>query len=1081
MESYNSLSTQLNQLYTLWFNLIGALDKINLATTTNENFIQVELKDLDGNSELVNIPSFKYLLSEIKRLDNNINSLSGLNSNSQLLLDNGETRKVISSKIPKSPNSVKEILFNNRFEIENNWYFENFLNPSSYIELEIPSGLDFNIKNVKVQRFILDIQNSEQANYFKENINGKNNINRNALISDLANQGINYFIDDNVISLPIIENPFYGKFSVIRIEADLGNNTKRYKLDKLTYSDKNSVVLNSIGLKIGDELTVNEYTRYRVENIDSSLNLVDLRLIEGLSPVVIGVDVLEIYKVNIARNKINVKFGFNERQVVFIKPIDDLTNLESDDWSLGVAFYSNDLQINRGGDIVNYENFYKSNVSDFGALLLGMAKDKTIPAALAEKPNPPVITTDLFKVVVSNAHLRNELVQQIEKLNKEKENLSSVIKNLDNSINDLKITINNKNYSNESERLSDSAKLDSLQRERDIRNSEFSSIVDSILKNNTLLTDESYSPRYRIRGFFPIPEPKISKLTKSQEIIGFEYEYRYLNLDGTAKSNEEFEVNGNKGVFSNWNRVRGKIRERVFNTTTNEFEFVQENIDSSEEINSNQIDVPISPNEIVQIRIRSISEAGFPQNPIYSDYSDIITVNFPSELTVQTLSEEILRSSEQEAARLRLEGTLANLGVTKHISDAVETNNVYYAHSARQISSGFLSPEQTPISLFDKITSLQNELNLLSEKVNRVKGTLRISLVDENNSEIVINNNSSEKIFAGYYENLVKDLTIKKGAIITKTYFLVIENVGSNDLELLTFYPSVTALDSNTDELEAGSNPLSPVSPNYNQNYAFVQYAGAPLLDIANNPLNDQYSYQKKQEYGQYLYNRKISIDGRTPLYDQVDIINDSSSSALSPIIPIGNTWVYDINGNQKTPGVDRYADLGIDVHEEYFNSNNIPFGTNVGFKISGNLKSTNKQTEYDPSTEYPIAFRSNDQFLIGSNSCGAYLFMQTNDIEDLKIKGNQLDVKRFVKSGKESSIRIPIRFQFRMTDFFGSGTTGTGNIDGDISGSIKNVTYEKVIGIDILYNDFNKYSFDLKFFAKYKADGVTVIETNKF
>lgn len=1082
-ETYNSISSQLSQLYSLLQSSLESLNKINLATTSTDDFVEIEIPDLDGNVEKYRIPSFNFLKKETERLEGNLNRLAGLDSDSQIKLADGTLRKVYTAKIPKSPDSIKEVLANNSFGVENNWFFESFMTPSVYLNLEVPAGLDASVKKVKVQRIILDIENQDQVDFFEENINNKNDINRNTLLETLNRENISYFIDDNINDLPIIENRFYGKFSVIRKEANLEGNLKRYKLDKLTYSDKSSDTKDTIGLKIGDNLALNESTRYEVVNIDSSTNTVDLKLIEGYGSIPIGADILEILKLNTSQKFIKVGFGYNERQVIFIKPINYLTNLEADFWSPGVGVFSNNLEINFQGDLITFENFYKTQVSDFGSLLLGLSKDNPIPSVLAVKPEPPQIENNYFKVVLSNSHLRSQAIENIENLNSEKENLQAEIKNLDTSIAELRKIINNKTFSNETEQNSDKANLIKLEQDRENKNAQFSNIVESILENNMLLNVDSFKPRYRIRGFFPIPNAKESKLTKNQEVIAFEYEYRYLNVDGSSKINDQFKVgnSNDRAVFSNWTRVRTKSRDKVLNPQTNNYEFITESVDSSEEININQVDIPIQPNEIVQLRVRSISEAGFPQNPVYSDFSDIVTINFPEELIQQNITSEIVRQTEQDKARLKLEQSLSNLGVNEHVADSFTINNKFFAHNAINLNSGFVTPEQQPITIFDKLQELEKQINLLNEKVNRAKGTLKVTLLDEEGGETIISNNTDQKVFSGYYQNEVADLTIKKGAIVTKTYFLVIENVGSNDLEFLSFYPSVSAVDPNTDELGVGLNPTNPTSPNFTLNYSSVQYADAPIFDSSVNPVGDSYDYQKKQEYGQFLYNRKIALDGRTELYKDGDIIEDSSFSATSPIIPTGTNWVYDVNGNLKTSGVDKFSDLGVDIHEEYFNFNSIPVGTPVGVKISDKIKEDVVSASYNSTKNLPIGFRNDDQFLIGPKSCGAYLFLQTNDIDNLKISGNQINSIIKVPSGRESSIRIPIRFQFRMTDFYGSGTTGTGNIDGDLSGSTKNITYTKKLAFDLLFNNNEKFSFDLTFLAKYRSDGATILETNKF
>ena len=68
--------------------------------------------------------------------------------------------------------------------------------------------------------------------------------------------------------------------------------------------------------------------------------------------------------------------------------------------------------------------------------------------------------------------------------------------------------------------------------------------------------------------------------------------------------------------------------------------------------------------------------------------------------------------------------------------------------------------------------------------------------------------------------------------------------------------------------------------------------------------------------------------------------------------------------------------------------------------------------------------------------------------------------------------------FQFRMTDYFGTGggnSGGVGNIAGDSTGSTVNVTYAKRIGFDIYPNGEDVVQFDVEVFAKYRSDNLNI------
>jgi len=83
--------------------------------------------------------------------------------------------------------------------------------------------------------------------------------------------------------------------------------------------------------------------------------------------------------------------------------------------------------------------------------------------------------------------------------------------------------------------------------------------------------------------------------------------------------------------------------------------------------------------------------------------------------------------------------------------------------------------------------------------------------------------------------------------------------------------------------------------------------------------------------------------------------------------------------------------------------------------------------------------------------------------------------VKLFSSS---NSINIPLVFQYRMTDYFGTGTGsagGIGNIAGDSTGATTNLTYAKKVGFDVYPNGNEPYQFDIEIFAKYKSDNLNV------
>jgi hypothetical protein len=117
------------------------------------------------------------------------------------------------------------------------------------------------------------------------------------------------------------------------------------------------------------------------------------------------------------------------------------------------------------------------------------------------------------------------------------------------------------------------------------------------------------------------------------------------------------------------------------------------------------------------------------------------------------------------------------------------------------------------------------------------------------------------------------------------------------------------------------------------------------------------------------------------------------------------------------------------------------------------------------------ISFSENDKYLIGPRSVGAYLFVNPNTHSDILVDGSDSISVKQVNFGSPNSITVPVTFQYRMTDYFGAGDEGLGNVGGiPSSNSNTNIEYVKTVGIDIYSNPVNndKFSFDLEVSARY-------------
>jgi hypothetical protein len=186
-----------------------------------------------------------------------------------------------------------------------------------------------------------------------------------------------------------------------------------------------------------------------------------------------------------------------------------------------------------------------------------------------------------------------------------------------------------------------------------------------------------------------------------------------LSESGVANKEEEFTyldgTTNATGRFSNWNEVLTPMRRRV-KGSDGTYSWEKVNTADPDQININQLDLPIQNGEQIEIQIKSISEAGFPTNPMESDWSEPVVIAFGDfpELQGDDISEII--------AQNRVDASVANVvdsltgNANTHMSSSFYTNDKYFAHNAESITSGFLSPEQTPITLYDKLHDLENNI-----------------------------------------------------------------------------------------------------------------------------------------------------------------------------------------------------------------------------------------------------------------------------------------------------------------------------------------------------------------------------------
>jgi len=913
MNTNNSISNSLKKLLELNTNSLKTFERINEAVTTEQKSIPLEILTDEG-TKIVSIPGFGFMQKELQRLDTNLKALTGLGKGTtKIKLPDGTYQNIITSSLKTPANDLTAVSKPVLFTTSPNYFAEDFLNPMLKTAFDVSGQVPNDTERVLVKRIIFDSTNDVAVNFFNDNYRNQENLNYLTVLNDVVNNNIAYIVDEELRDMPYRTGQYTGKFDVISISNSQrevlvdGVTTKQaiklYTLDKLTYSDKTKDLDQTELLTVGDELMVNggsRNTRYVIDKLDSSARQVELRLIEGYEPIKIGVNgvgIVGIYKSEDNNLKIEVPCGFNERVLMFMKAIDPESKLLAENWSPGVGYYTNELLITQDDGVqITLAEYYKDNVADFSRMIEALKVDSIPPAASGVTPDAPVLDGENFKVVAINKHLTaNDSKDKISKLSADKITVDEAVKKLDSTISKKREEISTKKYESKVQRDKDRSELSSLIQERTSEAKLFNSVVNQIQSISSSSNVKNIKAKYRIRGFWATPTAKQVADTADQEVVQFIVSYRYLSTSG--KSGEASQLKFKDGarektaVFSNWNEYKTKVRPRLKTVAADgsvatKFTWQNPKVEDGQEINFNQLDIPISQGETVEIRVKSISEAGYPQNPIMSDWSEPMTVGFPEAEIDTTDIAATVEANLAELARVRMTEELNAQGIYTHVGDSFTANESYYAHIATNIASGFLSPEQKPISVYDKIAELEAQIAALKGSVEAEVGELIVKLVSEDGTVTNVSNNQTVQLFGGYYRDEVADLTIRKGAIVNKTFKLQLENSKATKLELITRLvgdrekAAYRSSDSNSTEstngfgIETNDNNADAKDRKVeNDTYYLTEgkYDLSPILyqnvDTSNVEESGDAPYQSAQRRGQFVYSRFMDVANQNPHY----------------------------------------------------------------------------------------------------------------------------------------------------------------------------------------------------------------------
>lgn len=800
MPIQSSFATVAEQVASFNKNIVEVLSKLNSLSTTTEPSIDIRVFDNNGVLTTYSLPSFTFMKAEMERMNNSINSIYNIDTTGALIQTSSQNKfkKVVTVDLNKEPNPVDSLGPMTEFKSSKNWIFDGLLNPMLSVEFDLSGQIENNVRKCLVRRYIIEFSKDESGaftplgqsalNSFNQLFRQKSDID----IQEFENwhrttpgivEPLNPRCDEQVFDILPNSLLYDGVFNVLSFEEDSLNRKLWYHVNTLDYLVNETLEVKQ--LAVGDEVIINQAistTRYKIIEISTTESNPRLRLerVEGQQPIPIGIGTLKIYSPVVYNKSVRVSVGYDERNVAFLKAMNADNNLVAKDWSKGSGYYTNDLRLssNNSNNGQTMEQFYVENVYDYGEVLQDLVAKK-IPNTLAGTPNIATLNPDNFKVVQINKHLTDTPDAN---LVKNKHNYSQSLKNeikqtqeaIDDRNKKLKVT----KFASKSSKKKFQLEINTLNKQKVSKSKLLSSTVQEIIGLSKGPTTK-VTPKYRLRGFWLMPEAVVTRGTQPQEIIQFIVEYRYVSKNGKEPTVETFNVTENNkdktAAYSNWNKFKTDIRQRTFDKATNTYTWEIEDIESADTPNINQIDISISSGERVEMRVKSVSEVGYPDSPVESDWSEILTVDFPDDLNnVLNDNDFILQEASKEELKVSMQTELTARGLDEHLSETTVINNKTTHHHADKILSGFKDDNGVALDLYDYMLRLENRVKSLEEKIKRAKGELQIIII-RNNQEFEIGNNS-EQIFNVECEDYLEDFSgqnVPAGRVFANNIYVI--------------------------------------------------------------------------------------------------------------------------------------------------------------------------------------------------------------------------------------------------------------------------------------------------------------------
>lgn len=889
----NSITECLSQIVELTKQNLNILKTLNSSFTTKKQHLSTTI-----NGEQMIIPSFLSLESKIDTLQQNFDNIvnAPLTGEAYIHLDENSQRIELSS-FATTPPSV-DLQPTNVFGINNNLnIFKDFVTPSPYLRFDI-SNIPNNVKNVRIKKYV--ISNDTLCSRLTPNMQ----YSELQKILFVYEENTDYSCYETIQRMPLRCNNAFGRYTIKNIKDNYkdSNFEEHYSLElneQLTYFINNGTLERS--LNIGDELATNNgKVKMVITSINDGSKTIDVKILFGAyanlademsnNPDLYRLQFIK--PMDFEKNKyIDVTLEEDRYVVIFIAPIYDTTNTVAP-YGEGVFIDTDSLTYtDEKNNIKSFREYYDNYVNNIGDALYNITKMmdddeqverltqtefKTISEYVPKFDNDNIIVTQINKHLNDSESVKNirKLYSQKIKLKEELKDIQSQITNINTKLSDVSFDDNNNIRSLYTSQLS----------ELNSRQHEISQSLINISNDISRNANDSEIPienaKYHIRGFVPLDSIKGS-------IIKIDVEYRYKNKN---KFTGNAETISDSFVYSDWNTMVSEynLRIPVFEDNIYKYKY-KENNENKNEISFNQIDIPISQGECVDIRFRYVYNFGYPFVKTTSAWSDILTIDFPVEYLQNIEILDIISENNDDIKKYQFDNILETRGINKHISDHIQDQTITYFHNAANIASGFFTAERRNIPVSDKLREFTELITDLQSEVYGSDIRNLVVTISDNNNAITLKPNIIN-IFHNqdYSTNLQReefdfDNSSMKKSFAYSQINLNLYNSGKYNIKLHTLFEGNNTQPLNIDDQTNSAFELS--------NYTMTSNSESGLgvwmqLDQTINNIGTQ-EFCTPQVYNQFLYFRVNDANQtKFKLYEQGVTLADKNDFDLKIRLP---------------------------------------------------------------------------------------------------------------------------------------------------------------------------------------------------